>query len=285
MNEHEPSRTTQADPLGDFQPRRFEADGIGKTVWVSGSGPAVIVMPEMPGISPDVARFARWIREAGFTVFLPSLFGQDGAVPEAAAGVEVFRKTCISAEFRALSSGGGRPITRWLRSLARQAHAECAGPGVGTVGMCFTGNFALAMVMEPAVIAPVLGQPSLPLEAPAQIDLSPEEADAIRRRVEKDNLTVLAYRFQGDSHCRAERFAAYQSLLGNRFVGRVLPDSAANPDAPPFFRDVVRSPHSVLTAHLIDEAGQPTLQARDEVIDFLRNRLMAEQVFTPESII
>jgi dienelactone hydrolase len=273
-----PSTPTQDDPaqkdaLADFETRCVEFEGIAKYVLASGSGPAVIVMPEMPGISPDVARFARWVRDAGFRVYLPSLFGMDGALPQAAAGVEVFRRTCISAEFRALSAGGGRPITRWLRALARQAHTECRGPGVGAVGMCFTGNFALAMVLEPSVIAPVLAQPSLPLEAPGQVDLSPEEAEAVRKRVEDGNLSVLAYRFEGDAHCRAERFDAYRQLLGPRFVARVLPDSAAHPNPPPFFRDVVKTPHSVLTAHLVDEAGSPTLEARDEVIAFLRGRL------------
>jgi dienelactone hydrolase len=278
MNAMVPSTPTQNDPaqkdaLADFETRCFEFEGIAKQVLASGSGPAVIVMPEMPGISPDVARFARWVRDAGFRVYLPSLFGIDGALPQAAAGVEVFRRTCISAEFRALSAGGGRPITHWLRALAKQAHTECGGPGVGAVGMCFTGNFALAMVLEPAVIAPVLAQPSLPLETPGQIDLSSEEAEAVRKRVEDGNLSVLAYRFEGDAHCRAERFDAYRQLLGPRFDARVLPDSAANPNPPPFFRDVVRTPHSVLTAHLVDEAGSPTLRARDEVIAFLRGRL------------
>lgn len=263
----------QKDDLADFELSSFEFEGIAKRVLVSGHGPAVIVMPEMPGISPDVARFARWVRDAGFRVYMPSLFGEDGALPRTAPGVEVFRRTCISAEFRALSAGGGRPITGWLRALARQAHAQCGGPGVGAVGMCFTGNFALAMVLEPAVIAPVLAQPSLPLDAPGHIDLSPEEAEAVRERVQRNGLDVLAYRFAGDAHCRAERFDAYRQLLGPRFVGRELPDAAAHPDPPPFFRDVVRTPHSVLTAHLVDEAGSPTLQARDEVIALLRSRL------------
>src|SRR5690625_4874326 len=77
---------------------------------------------------------------------------------------------------------------------------------------------------------------------------------AVRERLEREDLTVMAYRFEGDKHCRAERFAAYREALGERFVARVLPDSAANPDVPPFFREVVGSAHSVVTAHLIDEA-------------------------------
>jgi len=261
------------DRLDDFQPRDITFDGVMRRVYVSGHGPAVIVMPEMPGISPEVARFARWVRDAGLCVYLPSLFGRDGAVPDTEEGVEVFRRTCVSAEFRALAGGGSRPVTRWLRALARLAHDERGGPGVGAVGMCFTGNFALSMVLEPAVIAPVLAQPSLPLEAPAGIDMGAAELADVRDRLERDDLTVLAYRVEGDAHCRAERFAAYRAALGPRFVGRVLPDHAAHPSPPPFFRDVVRTPHSVLTAHLVDADGEPTARARDEVIAFLRARL------------
>lgn len=273
------------DALADFHARETTLEQMTRRVHVIGRGPAVIVMPEMPGISPDVARFARWVRDAGFTVYLPSLFGRDGALPQAAEGIEVFRKTCVSAEFRALAGGGTRPVTRWLRALARQALAECGGPGVGAVGMCFTGNFALSMLLEPAVIAPVVAQPSLPLEAPGAIDLGPDEIAGIKGRLEREDLTVLAYRFEGDLHCTAARFAAYREALGPRFETRVLPDSAANPDPPPFFRDVVRVPHSVLTAHLIDADGEPTARARDEVIAFLRARLHPEARYSPETII
>lgn len=273
------------DALADFRPRELAFDGIARRVHVTGHGPAVIVMPEMPGISPEVARFARWVRDAGFSVYLPSLFGRDGAVASAAEAIDVFRKTCVSMEFQALSGRGDRPITRWLRALARQALAECGGPGVGAVGMCFTGNFALSMVLEPAVVAPVVAQPSLPLEAPEDIDMGQDEIAQVRARLERDDLKVLAYRFEGDVHCRAARFAAYRAALGERFDGRTLPDSAANPNPPPFFRDVVRVPHSVLTAHLIDAEGEPTCRARDEVIRFLRDRLHGESPFVPESII
>jgi hypothetical protein len=71
----------------------------------------------------------------------------------------------------------------------------------------------------------------------------------------------------------AQRFTAYTEALGDRFIGRVLPDSAANKDLPPFFARHVTTPHSVVTAHLIDEAGQPTIAARDEILDFFRHRL------------
>jgi dienelactone hydrolase len=265
--------TVRDDPLDDFDPRVVTLEGVAKVVHVAGSGPAVIVMTEMPGISPHVARFARWVRDAGFTVYMPSLFGRDGAVPGVEEGTATFRRACVSAEFRAFAANKSSPVTSWLRSLARLAHEQCGGPGVGAIGMCFTGNFALTMMLEPAMLAPVLSQPSLPLDDPAGLEIAPEELAAVRARLERDALTVMAYRFEGDQFCKAQRFAAYAEALGERFVARVLPDSAAHPDPPPFFKHVVASPHSVVTAHLIDEAGQPTIAARDEILSFFAHRL------------
>jgi dienelactone hydrolase len=208
---------------------------------------------------------------------MPSLFGRDGAVAGADEGAAVFRRACVSAEFRALGGGVASPVTDWLRALARVALGECGGAGVGAIGMCFTGNFALSMMLDGATIAPVLCQPSLPLDNPAGIEISREDISTIRGRLDKEKLDVLAYRLEGDHFCRAERFAAYREALGDRFVERVLPAAAANQDVPPFFARHVPSPHSVVTVHLIDEQGQPTIAARDEIIAFLKTRLAGKQ--------
>ncbi len=261
------------DPLEDFEARSITLDEESKRVYVAGSGPAVLVMTEMPGISPQVARFARWVRDAGFTVYMPSLFGRDGAVPGVEEGKAVFRKACVSAEFRAFAAAESSPVTGWLRALARLAHQECGGPGVGAIGMCFTGNFALTMMLEPAMLAPVLSQPTLPLDNPAGMHIAPDELAAVRERLQREDLTVLAYRFEGDRHCTAQRFAAYSAALGDRFLPRVLPAESANPDPPPFFEQLVACPHSVVTAHLVDRAGHPTIAARDEILAFFVERL------------
>jgi dienelactone hydrolase len=204
---------------------------------------------------------------------MPSLFGRDGAVAEADAGLAVLKRACVSAEFRAFAANESSPVTRWLRALAALAHSECGGPGVGAIGMCFTGNFALSMMLDSALLAPVLCQPSLPLDDPAGLNISEAELATIRGRLEREDLTVMAYRFDGDRHCAAQRFAAYSQALGARFVARVLPDGAAHPHPPPFFEHVVSSPHSVVTAHLIDRAGEPTVAARDEILSFFASRL------------
>jgi len=263
----------QDDPLDDFDARELGFLGRTRRVFVAGQGPAVIVMAEMPGIYPHVARFARWVRDAGFTVWMPSLFGAPGRAVtrerplSLVRGAGVLARACISREFRAFAANRSSPVIDWLRALAAHAYPVCGGRGVGAIGMCFTGNFALSLMLEPVVRAPVLSQPSLPMFRRGGMHIAPEELAAVKERLEREDLTVLAYRFEGDSFCRAERFAAYQAALGDRFVGRVLPDSAANPDAP------MRNPHSVVTYHLIDREGEPTRQALDEILGFFRTRL------------
>jgi len=258
----------QRDSLADFERRDVTLQGKTKLTFVAGSGPAVIVMTEMPGISPEVARFARFVRDAGFTVWMPNLFGDPGRPPTIPRGLlTMARAACVSREFKAFAANESSPVTQWLRALAAHAHPICGGKGVGAIGMCFTGNFALSMMLEPAMLAPVLSQPSLPLFNAAGMHIAPEELAAVKQRLEREDLTVMAYRFEGDSFCKAERFAAFQQALGDRFVGRVLPDSAANPDA------LMKNPHSVVTAHLIDREGEPTIAARDEILGFFRTRL------------
>lgn len=259
------------DQLDDFEQRHLTFDGETKRVHVTGTGSGVVVMTEMPGITPHVARFARWVRDAGFTVWMPSLFGTDGAAPSMELAGEAMRSGCVRREFQAFANGEPSPMARWLRQLAAHAHSECGGPGVGAIGMCFTGNFALRMTLEPSVLAPVMSQPSLPLDDPAGTFVTSTEMTAVKQRLDADDLTVLAFRFEGDTYCRAARFETFARELGDRFIARVLPDSAAGPSG------WIGVPHSVVTTSLIDEAGQPTAAARDEILDFLAHRLHARR--------
>jgi dienelactone hydrolase len=255
------------DPLDDFERRELTFLGQTRLVYVAGRGPAVIVMSEMPGIYPLVGRFARWVRDAGFTVWMPHLFGVDGRPVSLAYGLSSMIRGCISREFRAFAANASSPVIDWLRALAAHAHPLCGGKGVGAIGMCFTGNFALSLMLEPAVRAPVLCQPSLPIGQKGGMHIAPDELAQVKARMEREDLTVLAYRFAGDAFCRAERFAAYQDALGDRFVPTVLEDSCAHPNAP------MKNPHSVVTAHLIDRGGEPTREAVEQILDFFRLRL------------
>ena len=256
------------DKLADFRRGDVSFDGLKRKVYVAGSGPGVIIIHEIPGITPEVARFARWVRDAGFTVYLPSLFGKPGKPnSKAYTNASIFRVLCIAREFKIMAANEHSPVVDWLKQLAAVAHGECGGRGVGALGMCITGNFALSMMVEPVVRAPVLCQPSVPVNDPAGVHASPQDLAIVRARMEREDLTLRGYRFAGDKHCKAARFEALSAALGSRFEGEVLPDSAAKPDT------FNANPHSVVTTHLIDEQGSLTRQKVDEIIAFFKSRL------------
>jgi dienelactone hydrolase len=249
-----------------------------RPVYRRGSGPAVIVIHEMPGLHPLVLRFATRVAAAGMTVFCPHLFGDAGKEirPLSSLGTMI-RGICIRREFAAWAADRSSPIVDWLRALAKQAHAECGGRGVGAVGMCFTGNFALAMMTEPSVVAPVLSQPSLPMaigpggkKRGAAMGVSPAEIKCARQRLEDEDLTMLGLRFEGDAYVPPERFAALQAALGPRFEGVVLDPKDAAPNT------MMSMAHSVLTIHLNDaDPDGPTKQVEERVIAFFKQRTAA----------
>ena len=254
------------DSLNDFDKRSLTFLTKARDVYVMGQGPAVIVMSEMPGIYQLVADFARRLRDRGFTVYMPQMFGEPGKPPNGLYAVSSIARACISREFYAFSANKTSPIVDWLRDLAKHAHEECGGKGVGAIGMCFTGNFALNLMLEPAVLAPVLSQPSLPLFKKGGLHIAPEELRCIKDRLEDEDLTVLGYCFEGDGLCPRQRFEEYDEALGERFKGTILPAESGR-------QGTGMPPHSVVTQHLIDEEGQPTRRALDEVLAFYDERL------------
>jgi dienelactone hydrolase len=263
--------TTQDVAIPGFESETFSFGGKDRTVYVGGSGPAVIVMAELPGITPKVIEFAQRVIDRGFTVFLPHLFGQTGADPTPGVLAKAAVPACVSKEFKAFALRTTPPAIDWLRALAREAHDRCGGPGVGAVGMCFTGGFALAMSTEPEMLAPVLSQPSLPIgvRGPRTRDLGLSDADLlkVKQRAADDDLCVLGLRFTGDRLVPPARFQSLRRELGDSFIGVEIDSSPGNPWGHP------TAAHSVLTEHLIDEPGQPTRDALDQVLDFFADRL------------
>jgi dienelactone hydrolase len=243
----------------------FTHEGRTYPVYRKGSGPAVIIMHEMPGLHPLVIRFADRVAEAGMTVFCPSLFGKPGKpVGRGYTLATALGVLCIRREFYVWRGDRSSPVADWLRALARQAHGECGGKGVGAVGMCFTGGFALAMMTDPAVVAPVLSQPSLPINkaGAAAIGVSREELSCVKGRLADEDLTVLGPRFKSDKLVPDARFETYRRELGDRFEAIELEDEDAAPAIIP--------PHSVLTLHLKEDG--PTKAAEQRVIGFFRER-------------
>jgi dienelactone hydrolase len=228
-------------------------------------------MAEIPGITPAVASFARRVVARGHTVYLPHLFGDPGAEMTPGGVVRAIVPSCVSKEFQAFALRTTPPAVDWLRALARQAHEECGGPGVGAVGMCFTGGFALAMATEPEMLAPVLSQPSLPIALngarAADLGCSDEDLLTVTERARDDGLCVLGLRFTGDRLVPGARFANLRRQLGDSFIGVEIDSSKGNPWG---HRAMA---HSVLTEDLVDEPGQPTRDALEQVLDFFDERL------------
>ncbi|MFN9927120.1 MAG: dienelactone hydrolase family protein [Phenylobacterium sp.] len=251
--------------LKDYTQFDFTHDGRTFPVYRRGTGPAVIIMHEMPGLHPLVIRFADRVAEAGRTVFCPSLFGKPGKpAGRRYALATALGVICMRREFHMWRGDRSSPVVDWLRALARHAHGECGGKGVGAVGMCFTGGFALAMMTDPSVVAPVLSQPSLPMsrKGAGQIGLSTEEIACARDRMAAENLTVIGLRFPSDKLVPDARFETYRREFGDRFEAIEIDDK----DAAPSFM----APHSVLTLHLKEDG--PTKAAEQRVIAFFKER-------------
>ena len=270
------------DDLHDFERDFFTHDDVSRIVYRLGTGPAVIVMAEIPGITPKVAAFARKVAAIGCTAVVPHLFGTPGrdvdpattnALATAAYAASSIVPACISKEFTVFATGQSSPVVTWLRALAAHEHERCGGPGVGAVGMCFTGGFALAMAVDDRMLAPVLSQPSMPVAIGRRrahnIDISPADLEIVKHRCANEGLQVLGLRFTSDRLVPKARFDFLREQLGDAFVAVELDDADANPAA-------AMDPHSVLTEHLIDEPGQPTRAALDQVLDLFRSRLLAD---------
>jgi dienelactone hydrolase len=254
--------------LSAYERFDFTHDGRTRPVYRRGSGPAVIVIHEMPGLHPLVIAFADRVAGSGMTVFCPSLFGDPGRpVSTAYALKEMLTAVCMRREFDVWATEKSSAIVDWLRALARRAHAECGGRGVGAVGMCFTGGFALAMMTEPSVVAPVVAQPSLPLAGKnarrsASIGASAREIACVRQRMGDEDLSMIGLRFASDAFVPDARFETYRREFGERFEAIELADE-----------DAARSPmapHSVLTLHLREDG--PTKAAEQRVLAFFRER-------------
>jgi dienelactone hydrolase len=256
--------------LDAFTEDTFTYAGTTRTVYRAGSGPGVVVMSEIPGITPKVAEFAQRVVDAGFTVAMPDLFGTPGKALSVPYVMKSMTQGCVSREFATWALNRTSPIIDWLRALARDLHDKCGGPGVGAIGMCFTGGFALAMAVDENMLAPVLSQPSLPFGVGTARKRALGLSDADLARVtDRADLCVLAMRFTNDKLSPAGRFEHLREVLGDRVITIEIENRPGqNP------HNIPKAAHSVVTEHLVDEPGHPTRDALHRVLDFFKQRLM-----------
>jgi len=241
--------------LDGFELFEFEDAEMSHWVYVRGSGPGVLLMHELPGMVPQCVELATLIANRGFTVFMPLMFGEPAAPPDKSLALRV----CVSREFHCFAQHESSPITRWLRSLCRaKIRPRCPGPGIGAIGMCFSGGFVLSLFIDDQLLAPVLCQPGLPFPslkpgARAALGVSPEDLqEAVASPV-----PILGFRFQGDDICPKQRFETLRSTFGDRFEGHELPGDD----------------HSVMTLSFVNDPAHPTFQARERLFAFLHQQL------------
>ncbi len=249
----------------------FAAAGFTHDVYRKGSGPGVVLIPEMPGVHPGVLALGNHLVDNGFTVAIPSLYGTPGAPAISPGMVPVLLRGCVAKEFAALATNRERPVASYLRALARDLNASTPGKGVGVIGQCFSGGFALAAAVDDSVLAPVLSQPSVPLSLTPRHKrdpgLSERELAVVERRAAEEGLCALGLRFSADPLAPAERFRTLKDRLGDAFEVIEIDSGPGNPDG------FGRTAHSVLTQEVREVDGQPAYEARKRVVEFLRERL------------
>lgn len=242
-------------PLSEWTPGSFTGGGITRKTYVRGKGPGVIVIHEIPGITPKVIEFADAVVAAGFTVVMPALVGRPGKDISGRYLMQSMARVCVAREFTTWATGESSAVSLFLGDLARDVHEQCGGPGVGAIGMCFSGGFALGMMVNGHVVAPVLSQPSLPFAVGARrsadLNLSPADLEAVKRRA-AEGCQVLGLRFDRDRLVGA-RFDSLRRELGDAFIAVEYPSRS-------------KKDHSVLTEQRVDDGVE-------RVLSFLRDKL------------
>jgi len=271
--------SNQALLLESFHQTQFTADRKTHRVLHTGSGPLVLVLHEMLGLTPGALDLGRRLATEGFRVAMPCFFGEPGVASNPFSAIAL---VCISREFTVLATGEASPVARWLRALGN----HLLQPGeerLGVISICMTGGLALAMALDLWVAAPVLSQPSLPIAAlpgawraalARDLGLSLNDRRCVERRA-ADGLEVLGLRFSNDKPCPAERFTALRELLGDRFCPIEVTSHPGNQWSIP------SSAHSVLTKDYSDAPGHPTRAAYEQVVSFLKDRPITSATRSP----
>ena len=249
----------------------FTGAGLTYDCFEKGSGPGVVLIPEMPGITPEVLGLADHLVSQGFTVVVPSPFGEPGRPMTPGYVATTLARICVLAEFRAFATHVHRPITDYLRAVAADLASRTPAEGVGVIGMCFTGGFALAVAVEESVLAAVASQPAVPFPVgrARRIDpgLSTSDLDRVAMRAAAGEVCAIGLRFSEDAASPRPRFDALKARLGDAFAIIELDSSPGNAGG------FTRNAHSVLTREVREVPGNQALAARERVVDFLRERL------------
>ena len=227
-------------------------------VYTRGSGPVIVIIQELPGIGQSTLRLADKFIEAGFQVVMPHLFGPIGKTKVLANLARVF---CLRKEFSLFSKNQSSPIVDWLKALCRSIRTEQNINGVGVIGMCLTGNFAISLMADDSVLAAVSSQPAMPFNDPAALHMSEKDIAEIKSNIDR-NRPIKAYRFEHDWMSKKAKFDALNQAL--------------NLDKERIQMTTLRgNKHSVFTIDFVDQEGHPTHTALKDVMAYFKSSLVA----------
>ncbi len=251
-----------------FECSEFPHEHLSYPLYTKGEGPGVVVIHELPGLTKECIALAERLVDAGYRVYMPLLFGKPG---ENAVTRNLLR-VCIRREFSVFAMNRSSPVVAWLKEVCAKALQECGGAGVGAIGMCLTGNFAISLMADPAVLAPVSCQPSLPFpiskKRKAALAMSPEELRAAKQRAAAGQ-DLMCFRFSCDKTSPEARFNTLAEEFGPAFRGLQIDSSESNRHG------IKTKAHAVLTGDFVDQAGHPRHEAMERVLAFFEERLRA----------
>ena len=246
-----------------FEKSQFSSDAIdGKPaafdVYTKGEGPVVVIIQELPGIGMETIELANRFVEKGFRIVMPHLFGPLGRLSFLGNITRIF---CMRREFAIFSKNQTSPIVEWLKALCQDCRDKYNVSGVGVIGMCLTGNFAISLMADDAVLAGVASQPSLPLFSQSSLHMSENEIAKVRERLEQHG-PMLAYRFAGDILCTSTKFEALNNAFNDDRERIKLNTISGNK-------------HAILTVHFSNREGSPTEEALGEIFEYFSKKLAA----------
>jgi dienelactone hydrolase len=211
------------------------------------SGPPVLLLHEIPGLSDATFRLAKRIGQSGYTVYVPLLFGK----PRDYNATRNLIAQCVFGRdfdcFRNPTSSGR--IADELAALGKSIDAKHEGEGIGAVGMCLTGALPLELIGKGVrVKAAMLSQPTLPIFMKRELAVP---ANAITLANEQ-NVKFVGARFRRDGKSTAERMKRLDQKL-THFSTHDIPGYP-------------KKAHAVLTAWFCDVEGHPTRAVLDDLL-------------------
>jgi dienelactone hydrolase len=234
---------------------------ISHDVYTLGDGEKIVVLiQELPGIGQETLALADRFVARGYRVIMPHLFGPIGKVSVVGNLLRVF---CMTREFKVFRKGDSSPIVDWLAALCRSLKEQYGVPGVAVIGMCLTGNFAISLMADEAVLAAYASQPSLPIGKQEELHLSPGQVTKVKTRLAELG-PMHCSRFAEDKLCSAAKFDKLEKTFNGDGNQRIV------------FHTVPGKGHSVVTLDFVDEQHHPTHKLLNTVIHYFDGQLTAE---------